>query len=279
MESRAVRLCLGLAIVWGAQTSCDHVVDPPLPAGASQFSPPALYELWWRMTESCVGQTGSFDSVRWYEAPGTFKLDDETVSAYWSAGSNRVVLHSSVVRNPRVVRHEMLHALLQTKGHSRDAFVKQCGGLVTCSASCLQDAGPNPSPDPSNQRIPASGIVVASALEPATPRASQNEGYFNLTVRATNPRSFPVVVTLGGTPGLGVVGFSAVLGGDQSALYSVAVPDSSAVMFDPGETKIYVFDFFGGTAPGVGMLPAGQYTLTGRYGGHPGPTHTFTIVP
>jgi hypothetical protein len=266
-------------MVLGGLSSCEHVVDPPLPPGASQFAPPALYELWWKMTESCAGQTGAIDGVRWYEAPGTFELDDEAISAYWSAGTNQIVLHTSVVRNPRVVRHEMLHALLQTKGHPRAAFVDNCGGLVTCSASCLRDGGAAPSPNPFNQRVPSSAISVTSVLDPATPSISQNEGYFSLTVRATNSRSFPVVVTLGGTPGIGVVGFSAVLGGDQTALYSVSIPDSSAVMFEPGETKIHVFDFFGGTALGVGMLPAGQYTLTGRYGGQPASAHSFGIVP
>lgn len=260
--------------------SCgDNLVDPELPPGAVQFAPPSVYETWWDMAESCVGVSGDLGSVRWFESPTLLEVGGDEVTAYWSAGTNRIVLHSSVVRDPRVVRHEMVHALLRSKGHPREVFVEDCGGFVSCSASCRSEGGPPPSPDPFHQRVPSAGLTVTTTLSPLTPRVSEQDGYFSLTVRATNPRTFPVVITLGGMPGTGISAFTAVIAGDMSATYPVPVIDSSMVTFAAGETKTYVFDFFAGFASGVGVVPPGQYFIAARYGDAVAPTRQMTVVP
>ena len=280
MVRRLLRLAPWPIVAAGLLASCEHLVDPPLPAGAVRFTPPPVYSVWWEMTKSCSGINRSLESVDWYEAGGNgFSINGELVSAYWSAAGNQIILHSSVVRNGQIVRHEMLHALVQSKGHSREAFIAACGGVVSCTNQCREEAGPGPAPDPSDQRVPASAITVTSILEPVTPSLSVNDGYFALTVSATNARAFPVVVTLGTGQSFAPIGFSALVGGNPAASFEVPAAFNDATMFKAGETKRHVFDFFGITPDGRGMLPAGNYTLTGRYGGNAAPTHAFTIAP
>lgn len=280
MKKPVLRIAAWSMALIGFLAACgENIVDPELPPGAVQFTPPSLYKLWWEMTQSCVGVFESFDSVRWFESPELPVVDGDMVTAYWSAGTNQIVLHSSVVRDPRVVRHEMVHALLRSKGHPREVFMEDCVGFVSCSASCREDGGPAPTPDPSNQRVPSDAMTVTAALTPLAPRVSENDGYFSLTVRATNARTFPVVVTLGGMPGTERVAFSAILAGDMSAIYPVPVIDSSIVTFGAGETKTYVFDFFAGSGSGVGVVPPGQYFIAGKYGDAFAPTRQMTTMP
>jgi len=47
---------------------------PPLPLGAVQFTPPAVYRVWWDLTQACSGLSGDFPRVTWYRVP-----DAETI--------------------------------------------------------------------------------------------------------------------------------------------------------------------------------------------------------
>src|SRR5688500_9835448 len=117
MKNPLVRIAAPLiALTWFLAACGDNVVDPRLPAGAVQFTPPTCYSTWWEMTKSCSGRSGSLDDVTWYQVPAgvSLELDGESVSAYWSAASNRIVISASVRDDGHVIRHEMLHALLGT---------------------------------------------------------------------------------------------------------------------------------------------------------------------
>jgi hypothetical protein len=280
MQKPVLRIATWSVALVGLLAACgENIVDPDLPPGAVQFTPPSVYKTWWDMTQSCVGVFGSFDSVRWFDSPELPVVDGDVVTAYWSAGTNQIVLHSSVVRDPRVVRHEMVHALLRSKGHPRGIFMEACGGFVSCSASCRSEGGPAPIPDPFDQRVPSNTMIATATLSPLTPKVSVNDGYFSLTVQATNTRTYPVVVTLGGMPGTPRTTFSAILVGDTIATYDVPVADSSMVTFAAGETKTYVFDFFAGSGSGVGVVQPGQYFIAGKYGDAFAPTRQMTVAP
>jgi hypothetical protein len=46
--------------------ACEGLLAP-LPSDAEEFSPPAVYSTWWKMTEACSGQTGSLGAITWYK--------------------------------------------------------------------------------------------------------------------------------------------------------------------------------------------------------------------
>src|SRR5688500_6411711 len=178
---QAYKLAACSMVVTLSMVSCDQVVDPDLPSAATAFMPPPAYALWWKMTEACSGVSGSFSNGEWYEVPDgvALELDGRPVCAYWSAASNRITVSSAVVRNGQVIRHEILHALLKSKGHSRSAFLEDCAGRVECTVQCEVDAGAGPAigiPDTS-----PFDLAISAAIEPAQPRTTIDGGYFQIT--------------------------------------------------------------------------------------------------
>ena len=263
-----------MPLALAALLSCgDNIVDPELPSAAVAFTPPAYYATWWEMTKSCSGRSGSMSGVEWYSVPGPLFLNGEAVSAYWSAGSNRIILSGEVIDDGQVVRHEMLHALLGDKGHSRGDFLERCAGYVTCSSQCVADAGPAPVVPATVPRVSPSALEVTMAIEPNVVRASVNSGYFTVTVRARNPAGNPVFVVLPGDSDPLPVSFASQLLGPSPEMQTVLVRDAAVASFAAGETKVHAFDFF---VDNQGSLPRhifpGLYTVRGTFGGHNAPT-------
>jgi len=102
----------------------------PLPAGAIPMVAHPEYATWWQSTEACSGLTGNFARVEWYQVPNvsTFQSRAGTVVGLWenSAGRNRITIAGDYLDNELVVRHEMLHALLDRAGHPQEYFVTRC---------------------------------------------------------------------------------------------------------------------------------------------------------
>lgn len=267
MKNPALRIAVwSLALAAFLESCGDNIVDPKLPAGALQFTPPSHYATWWEMTKSCSGRTGSMADVTWYQvAADLFTLEGQPVSAYWSAGSNQIVLSGEVLDDGQVVRHEMLHALLKEKGHSRAEFLEKCAGYVTCTAGCVSDAGPAPPVPSTVPRVSASALEVTMRITRDPPFGIG--GVFTITVSARNPAAATVFVNLP-TIGQSQISFAYSIPGPVSKSDRVTVHDYSSATFAAGETKLHVFELF---ADGQGNLPRhiypGQYTVTGVFGG------------
>src|SRR4051812_48428312 len=187
-----------------AGISCGHLVDPPLPEGATQFSAPAVYTRWWAIVEQCSGLRGSLAGVHWYSTPDQLwnpNNSTDPVEGYWSLASNRVVLNSNDTIDGPTVRHEMLHALIRSGAHPRSAFLKNCGGVVSCPLRCVQDAGDPPATDPGTPVVTPGALEVTSAISPASPTFETDGGLATFTVSVRNPFSHPVLVTLLPVPG------------------------------------------------------------------------------
>lgn len=267
MRRRAIPLaCLALAV------ACDGPTDPPLPDAARRMAPPPVFATWWGMVEACAGVSRPLSGVEWWEVPdvATFYTPDHgSVQAYWSRGSNRIVLAGRAVRDGAVVRHEMLHALLRREGHARADFLERCGGVVDCRASCIRDGGPVPTPDAATPQIFPSGLEVGVAVAPAPPTAVRDDGHFAVVVSARNPAAHAVVVQLRHDPfeafryGWGLV----VAGRDGVFQLREPVRDPGLVRFAAGEEKRFVFDLVVGPATMARHVPAGTYTLTASFGG------------
>ena len=235
------------------------------------------------MTEACSRLSGDLSSVSWFVVPGanTVLLDGKPVQGYWSSASNRIVMAGAGKLIGDNVRHEMLHALIQARGHPRAKFLEDCGGVVLCAEACISDAGPPPAPDPAAIQIGPEPLEVQVDVEPATPSRAEDDGFFALIVSVRNASTHPVVVLLppapiGGGPrtfSFDLVSQSSVLSGNEFAL------DPSVFTFAAGETKRHVFDFMIGKDLASRTLPPGTYTVRAGYGGNWASHDPVTLVP
>ena len=88
-----------------------------------------LYSEWWRRTEECSGRTGDMSRVTFYavDAPtGGIGLNGTVAHGWWVRQGNRIYLPANALGEEWLVRHEMLHALLQTGAHPTNQFVEAC---------------------------------------------------------------------------------------------------------------------------------------------------------
>ena len=292
IQTNIVRSAM-LAIAGGI--ACVHLTDPPLPVDAEQFTPPPVYARWWSMVESCSGIKGSLDAIQWYAAPGPLvnpEDPDALINGYWSAASNRIVLDLNHTINGRVVRHGMLHALIRIQGHPRGAFLDRCGGIVSCGATCVRDAGDAPTPGSSVMRVNPSALEVTGEVSQLAAGAATGGSLATFTVSAHNPLPYPVVVLLPPRPG-GDVRRSFTYDIRESSGEGVSsrdlALDPAITFFNPGETKRAVLDFLvlptdsppQTRVPGLGengiALSPGIYTFRGDYGGNAGPDRSVTL--
>ena len=130
----ACRLVALVSLAAGSLACRDIVYrEPTLPAGAEPFEPPAAYAEWWHQTEACSGREGDFRRVRWFVVPNAdyFVVDGRHYEGMWYSHFHYIALASAYVSYGLVVRHEMLHDLLDRVDHPPEYFRDRCGGLVS----------------------------------------------------------------------------------------------------------------------------------------------------
>lgn len=251
-------------------TTCTLPTTPTVPPGAVAFTPPPVYQTWWSMVESCAGRTAPLSSVRWYVMPGvqSFTRKHMTVAGVWFRADNSIVLGELVRYNGQLVRHEMLHALLQQGLHPRKEFLEHCGGVVTCLQSCITEGGPSTVRPDATPRVPASALLVDFDVAPSRPDRTEHGGWFMFVVTARNPAPYPVMVALPTTSGpLDARSFGLDITGTAISFRRGArAVDASMIHFEPGETKRYVFDFRLADEDEDSGLPPGTYSVRAGYG-------------
>ena len=98
------------------------------PVDARPLEPPPAYRVWWAEVELCTGTEGSFDRVFWYEATEIIDRERGTLhSGAWKP-PHSIFIRSGSLSNRRVVKHEMVHDLLQIRSHDLEVF-ERCAGL------------------------------------------------------------------------------------------------------------------------------------------------------
>ena len=262
-----------------------ETMAPRLPPGAQRFTPPAVYQQWWQLTEECSGRSGRFADVRWYRVPGATDIplgDGTMVNGLWQPNGNEIVLGGGTELEGDLVRHEMLHALLRSPGHDRAAFVGRCGGVVVCIGPCLTDGGPPPPPDPAAVIVAPTALEIGVEVVPNAPGASVNDGTFMMIITARNPAPTPVIVQL---PPSGDAGPSVTYGyrltdGSGEVDYALRLDAPEETRFAPLETKRLIFDFHVGSEQDRYTLAPGTYRFNGSYGNvwAPDPP-TVTVSP
>jgi hypothetical protein len=277
------RLVASLLMVcgWG----CNGGVTGP-PPGAVPFVPSVQFRLWWTLTEACSGRSGDFDAVKWYVLPqqSSFALEGQGVNAAWYGDGNAIVFGFGQQYYPNLVRHEMLHALLQSGTHPRDEFLGKCGDVVVCVGVCVSDAGGPPDTSAVAQLVPADSMTVVSTAIPNPISLSADSGYLPIMVAATNTAPIPVRVAIP----------PVVPGGDPSASFSYAIAPVAAggvtqrgaaqqnayfLLFAPtgtaGATRRLVFD----DEKVLAYVPSGVYNVTGAFLTKPSAPTRLTVDP
>ena len=262
--------------------ACD-LTGPALPAGAEHFVPPAVYQQWWQLTEECSGSSGSFTGVLWYRVPGVDVIplgDGTSVNARWDASGNRIILAGDTEFAGDLVRHEMLHALLRSGGHPRNAFIARCGGVVVCTQECITEAGPAPQPDPAAQLVAPSALEIGVEVTPGAPSSSVNDGNFMMVVTAKNSSASPVIAQLpasGDAGPSGSFGFQ-IVGNSGWRMYGVRADVPEVTRFAPLEAKRFIFDFHIGQGETRYYQPPGTFQFMGSYGGVWAPNPPTVVV-
>jgi hypothetical protein len=116
--------------LWFLASSCTAMEPDAPPAGAVLMSPPAQYAAWYASTEACAQLTGAAGRIEWYVVPGVSTFDTsigEKVGLWERVGNvSRITIAGNYTDNEMVVRHEMLHDLLERAGHPPEYFVTRC---------------------------------------------------------------------------------------------------------------------------------------------------------
>jgi len=87
-----------------------------------RFEPPPEYVTYWRSVEDCVGKTGNFDRLRFYVSDSLPCPDYRWgCRGYWVEPHDIYLVRSVSMQSP-IVRHEMIHDLLQGGGHPSRFF-------------------------------------------------------------------------------------------------------------------------------------------------------------
>lgn len=132
MASRAANSSI-TAMTFALLTSACASLSPSessLPVGAVEVAAPAMYREWHAKTQTCSGLEGKFSTLKFYIVPGveTFPTIAGPKVGEWMShgGEGRIVIAGNYQDHEMVVRHELLHSLLQAEGHPPEYFVNRC---------------------------------------------------------------------------------------------------------------------------------------------------------
>jgi hypothetical protein len=175
-------LCL-LALC-AATTTCRGIFEPGFPMSAVRIPPPPQYRVWWEVVEKCSGHTRSFDGVSWYRVPigEGITLDGETAAGAWFASGNRIAIGDGWKQSGSLVRHEMLHAILQTGSHPAEYFRESCRDEVLCGENCRHEL-----PLPNAIPLAVEQLTIDALFFPASPSLARDDGKAVVVVRVRNP--------------------------------------------------------------------------------------------
>jgi hypothetical protein len=263
MSSSAACVALVLAGFLTLAHACHDPTAPHVPVGAVSIAAPARFAMWWRLTEACSAATGDFSSVEWYVVPNTTTLtyENNQVDAFWLGNPDRIVLADARRNDGPTVRHEMLHALLHRNGHSRDAFLTACGGVVACDGACAIETGGYASSPESAPQLQPRDVGTRADVFPPLPAEVADNGAVAVMITITNPRPEPVWVRL--TPresgDFQYPTFGIVVDNDDPARIAAMAADWSAggrFALGAGESRRWIWD---------GTLNRGRFGIRGYF--------------
>jgi hypothetical protein len=109
---------LGLLALLSCSPSATDVNE-----GAVAFTPPDRYRTLWTGVQSCSGESGGFGRLRWFVSSEL--RGGTSILGQWLPPHN-ITIKAGYERHDDVVRHEMLHDLLQGDRFHRDRAWIRC---------------------------------------------------------------------------------------------------------------------------------------------------------
>ena len=121
---------LSLAVAMIGSCSAFSPSIAALPAGAVQVAARPDFAAWFSRTEACSGVAGQFQQIQWFVVPGVaaFETAEGPKVGMWEKSGSvaRIIIAGRYLDHEMVVRHEMLHHLLDREGHPQEFFVDRC---------------------------------------------------------------------------------------------------------------------------------------------------------
>jgi hypothetical protein len=96
---------------------------------AAKVEPSAQYVAWWNELEACSGRSGDVHAVA-FPNDSTIQVGGETYWGYWIKNGDKIVLAGARADSEKLVKHEEMHALLQSALHPPAYFNGPCGDLT-----------------------------------------------------------------------------------------------------------------------------------------------------
>lgn len=237
--------CLLLLIGTMSALACRDPVAVTFPPHAVRLAgPPPAFRGWWEVVEGCSGLAGPFDSVEWYSTPpATLTSRGRNAVGAWFRDGNRVVISTSWMDHGPLVRHEMLHAILQTGSHPAEFFERKCGDELI--REFVDATAPVPFPEAVNVSVDVLG--AEATLFPRSLSLQEQNGHATVVVRVHNPTTRAVFVPAGifGESRCGVGYLITSLTTPSWTKWECSYLDSagdSRVYFAPGQTRRLVFE-------------------------------------
>ncbi len=93
------------------------------PEGAAPLQVPATYATWWAELEQCAHRSANLERIRFWKVKGEeFACPNgPTCAGRWQS-PHHVYIAERWIDNPSLVKHEMLHDLLNTGEHPPEIF-------------------------------------------------------------------------------------------------------------------------------------------------------------
>ena len=98
------------------------------PVAPRPLDPPLVYRIWWSEVEACIGTQAPFERVRWYQAENIVDTDAGTEHDGAWYPPHTIYIRSDRLFYTKVIKHEMVHELLQRRDHD-SLFFRACAGL------------------------------------------------------------------------------------------------------------------------------------------------------
>lgn len=266
----------GLVAIALVLAGCTDLFGPGLPDGAVPLEVlPAEYQEWWSIVEQCADLEGTFERVEWWHVPTerTLKRGDNAVGQYLP-GTRQIVLAGLVTLDGYVVRHEMLHAILDEiglTGHPPEYFEARCGGVVSCGGRCEETArAERPSMTGLTPLHPQHAGVTIDVFPATMSRTPGLTGCSTVVVTVENRGPSIALLHANAHDDFDwtVEGWGTGSGGGP-------VPPNDRIILDRGSRRSYAYDCPGPFA----ILEAGDYTILGRWQGAESPEAPLTVVP
>ncbi len=269
----AVLLCSGAV-------SCALDVHSDFPATAVPFATPQLFRAWWQVVEECSEKSRPLDAVRFYQVErGELAIRGETAAGAWFVSGNRIVLVSWASREGALVRHEMLHAILETGSHPAEYFRGKCGDEVACGRDCVAEQ-----PLPNAHRVTLEQLEGSAALYPPVPSIAALGGRVTVVLSVRNPANGNAFVSYEqfGDP---QCAFGVLIESADEPLWTkwmcggLAYANDSRIYFRPGETRRLVLDFDMRLRTSVGFFRPGRITVSSIIADNVRKSFVTTVLP